>query len=210
MRNPWLDIPLPDYEGHMASPAIGQAALLAELFAEMLVTWSPESVAVLGCAGGNGFERVTPETTRRLVGIDLNPEYLEQARTRFAGRIAGLELYAGDLQTTDFGFSPVDLVYAALIFEYVDAAAALPRIRNMLCPDGLLVTVVQLAGEGIPEIGPSLYPSLASLASIMHLVLPKELRSVAARHGFRQIGERTAQAGDKRFQVQTFRRHGPG
>src|SRR5688500_18466072 len=26
MRNPWLDIPLRDYEGHMALPSIGQAA----------------------------------------------------------------------------------------------------------------------------------------------------------------------------------------
>jgi hypothetical protein len=209
-RNPWLDIPLVDYEGHMASPAIGQAPLLADIFAEALGAWSPESVAVLGCAGGNGFERIEPETTWRLVGIDLNPDYLEQARARFQGRVAGLELHAGDLQTTDFGFAPVDLVYAALVFEYVDAAATLPRIRNMLRPDGLLVTVVQLAGEGVPEIGPSPYPSLESLASIMHLVPPEALRSAADRHGFRQIGERTVQAGGKRFQVQTFRRHGPG
>jgi hypothetical protein len=209
-RNPWLDIPLADYEGHMASPAIGQAPLLADIFAEVLGAWSPESVAVLGCAGGNGFERIDPETTRRLVGIDLNPDYLEQARARFQGRIAGLELHAGDLQTADFGFAPVDLVFAALVFEYVDAAAALPRIRSMLRRDGLLVTIVQLAGRGIPEIGPSPYPGLASLASIMHLVPPETLRSAAARHGFRQIGERTVRAGGKRFQVQTFRRHGPG
>ncbi len=209
-RNPWLDIPLADYEGHMASPAIGQAPLLSDIFAEVLGAWSPESVAVLGCAGGNGFERIDPETTRRLVGVDLNPDYLEQARARFRGRIAGLELHAGDLQTTDFGFAPVDLVYAALVFEYVEAGTALSRIRNMLRRGGPLVTVVQLAGRGIPEIGPSPYPSLASLASVMHLVSPEELRSAATRHGFRQLGERTVQAGGKHFQVQTFRRHGPG
>jgi SAM-dependent methyltransferase len=161
-RNPWLDIPLTDYEGHMTSPAIGQARLLSDIFAEVLSAYSPESVAVLGCAGGNGFERIVPETTRRLVGIDLNPDYLEQARVRFQRRIPGLELHAGDLQTTDFTFAPVALVFAALVFEYVDAAEILPRIRRMLRRDSLLVTVVQLASDELPEISPSSYPSLES------------------------------------------------
>jgi hypothetical protein len=53
------------------------------------------------------------------------------------------------------------------------------------------------------------HPSLASLASIMRLVSPEELRSAAALQGFRQIGWQTARAGGKRFQVQTFRRDGP-
>jgi hypothetical protein len=28
MRKPWLDIPLSEYEGHMALPAVGQAEML--------------------------------------------------------------------------------------------------------------------------------------------------------------------------------------
>ena len=30
MSNPWLSIPLEDYEGHMSLPAVGQAQMLAE------------------------------------------------------------------------------------------------------------------------------------------------------------------------------------
>ncbi len=56
MRNSWLDIPLADYESHMALPYVAQAQLLSDLFAEALQELSPESVALLGCAGGNGFE----------------------------------------------------------------------------------------------------------------------------------------------------------
>ncbi len=56
MRDPWLDIPLADYEGHMALPYVAQAQLFSGLFAEALQEFSPESVALLGCAGGNGFE----------------------------------------------------------------------------------------------------------------------------------------------------------
>lgn len=32
MRNPWLDIPLADYEGHMSLPHVGQAVLLGDVF----------------------------------------------------------------------------------------------------------------------------------------------------------------------------------
>ncbi|RPI77037.1 MAG: hypothetical protein EHM45_10650 [Desulfobacteraceae bacterium] len=62
MKNPWLEIPLCDYEGHRALPQVAQARLLADVFARALGRYSPESVAVLGCAGGSGFERIDPET----------------------------------------------------------------------------------------------------------------------------------------------------
>ena len=58
MKNPWLDIPLADYEAHMALPSVGQAALLGDLFAATVEAHRPESVALIGCAGGNGFERI--------------------------------------------------------------------------------------------------------------------------------------------------------
>lgn len=56
MKNPWLAIPLADYEGHMALPAVGQARMLADLFESLLREFLPQSVAIIGCAGGNGFE----------------------------------------------------------------------------------------------------------------------------------------------------------
>ena len=38
MRNPWLDIPLADYEGHMASPEVAQAQMIGAALAELLQT----------------------------------------------------------------------------------------------------------------------------------------------------------------------------
>lgn len=34
MKNPWLDIPLDDYEGHMTLPQVAQAQMLAQLAAD--------------------------------------------------------------------------------------------------------------------------------------------------------------------------------
>lgn len=157
LENPWANIPLADYEAHMALPHVGQAQLLGDVFAAALQRCRPASVAVLGCAGGNGFERVDPAVTPRVVGIDLNAAFLDAARQRFRERIPQLELYVGDLQADAFDFAPVELVYAGLLFEYVDLDAALRRIRPMLAIGGTLVTVVQLPAAAIPEVTPSPY-----------------------------------------------------
>jgi hypothetical protein len=55
MRNPWLDIPLTDYEGHMSLPSVDQARFLADRFGELVERYTPKSIAIIGCAGGNGL-----------------------------------------------------------------------------------------------------------------------------------------------------------
>ena len=90
MKNPWLDIPLSDYEGHMALPEVAQAQLLADVFAAQLEINKPRSLAMLGCAGGNGFERIDPEVTRRVVGVDLNGRYLHEVCARFGTKFERL------------------------------------------------------------------------------------------------------------------------
>jgi len=37
---------------------------------------APSSVAMLGCAGGNGLERVDPGVTTRVVAVDIHLSYL--------------------------------------------------------------------------------------------------------------------------------------
>jgi len=66
MTNPWLGIPAADYEAHMALPEVGQARALAALFASALEEYAPESLAVPGCATGNGFEHIDASKTRRV------------------------------------------------------------------------------------------------------------------------------------------------
>lgn len=73
VSNPWLAVPLSDYEGHMNSQSVQQLGALRELFGRALAYTRPESVAVLGAAGGNGLEQMDPAITRRVCGIDVNP-----------------------------------------------------------------------------------------------------------------------------------------
>jgi hypothetical protein len=63
MSNPWLNIPLDDYEGHMSLPAVGQAQMIAEQLDH----------ALIGCAGGNGLERIAGRPIERVVARDAVP-----------------------------------------------------------------------------------------------------------------------------------------
>jgi SAM-dependent methyltransferase len=205
-RNPWLDIPLEDYEAHMALPAIGQSQLIADELDILVRTYAPSSVAILGCAGGNGFERLIDTGVSRVVGVDINPHYIEEARQRHDGRIPGLELFVEDIQTSARIFEPVDLIYAALVFEYVDVARTMSVLRRHCKPNGILAVLTQVPHETLPEVSPSAYTSLRLLEPGMHLLSYEELQRCATQTGFTPDDSRNILSpGGKQFTVETFR-----
>ena len=71
------------------------------------------------------FRSISWDGVERVVGIDINPAYVEAVRSRFRSRIPGLELYVADIQCALPELAPVDLLFAALIFEYVDVVAVM-------------------------------------------------------------------------------------
>jgi trans-aconitate methyltransferase len=192
MRNPWLDIPLAEYEAHMASPEVAQAQMIGGALAELLHIQQPRSLAVIGCAGGNGFECIDRRQTTRVVGVDINPAYLAEARRRFDGSVDELELHCADIGAgaVAVAFEPVDLIFAALIFEYVDARVVLPRLAARLSPGGVLAVLLQLPAPGMPEITQTSYTRLAALAPVMRLVDPEVIADAARAAGLAQSGTR--------------------
>jgi SAM-dependent methyltransferase len=205
MTNPWLQIPLSDYEAHMALPHVRQAQLLSDVFGCVLDRYAPRSAALLGSAGGNGLEQAVTRRIERVVAVDINPTYIAHLSARWGSRIAGLEAVVADIANDDLCFEPVDLVFTGLLLEYVDAAAALPNIRSVIRPGGTLVTVIQLPSVVTAPVTPSPFTSLAALSAIMHLVPPDRLRALAEVHGLMAIDERTIQTeSGKQFCVQSF------
>ena len=205
MKSPWLDIPLDDYESHMTLPHVGQAQLLSRLLSEAIESYRPSSLALLGCAGGNGLERVPSISVERVVGIDINPQYLQRTADRYRDRIPRLELFAGDLGVDRFAFEPVDLAFAGLIFEYLDTTKLLEQALSMLATGGRLVSVVQLP-SAIDDVTPSPYTTLQRISSALHVVSPKKMAALARETCFDIEAERVvAASGGKAFQVSAFR-----
>jgi SAM-dependent methyltransferase len=206
MQNPWLTIPLEDYEGHMAMPDVGQAEMLASEFAELLKIYATASVALIGCAGGNGFDDAAKAGVERVVGLDINPNYIADAEARFTDRMKGLELYCADIERDMPDIQPVHLVYGALVFEYVDIAKALANLRTICGPGAVLAALLQLPKEGAASVTPSPYVSLKRLSAIMRLVPPDDFRQVATLSGFIFVSEKIITLGSgKQFSLLVFK-----
>jgi SAM-dependent methyltransferase len=182
--NPWLEIPAGDYEGHMGSPQVGQLQMLSHLFKRVLAETQPESVAVLGCTTGNGFEHFDPAITHHILGADINPTYLQIARQRYGDLEEHLELMCADLHTDCFGGRQFDLVYAGLVFEHVDAAVVLAHIYKALKLQGRLAVVLQMPNTGLSAVSHTPYKSLEKLAPTMHLFEQGQFASLAGAAGF--------------------------
>lgn len=188
MDNPWLAIPLDDYEGHMASAGVEQSEALAELFECALRRTRPESVTILGVAGGNGLRRISPDVTTRVCGLDINPRYLEAVRRRYGG-LPGLELHCVDLSKEAVGLDPVRLVHAALIFEHAGLDGCLRNAVSMVAHGGSLSVVLQMPSAQAPGVGASPYPAVQALSGHFRLVEPAQLRAALEGYGFRQTRE---------------------
>lgn len=186
MSNPWLTVPLSEYEQHMSSVEVQQLGALSDLFAEVIGRCRPLSVAVLGIAGGNGLDHIDSSITARVVGLDLNPLYLEAVRDRYS-HLSGLELLCVDLSEQRVKFEPVQLVHAALVFEHAGVDCCLDNAMSMIVPGGNLSVVLQLPAESDQTVIGSQFSSIQNLESHFSLISPTWLCESLAGHGFRLI-----------------------
>lgn len=205
--NPWLEIPATDYEGHMEH--VGQLQLLNRLFHEALADIEAKAIAVLGCTTGNGFEHIDFSHTAKVVGIDINPDYLELARQRYSAYAGQIEWRCADLHTDNIGEQEFDLIHGSLIFEYVNLDVVLPKIHMALRPTGLLSVVLQLPTQTLPAVSATPYTSLEKLSPIMRLLTPREFRVLAIKHRFVEVKEQSITLpGGKTFFVARYRPEG--
>lgn len=203
--NPWLTIPLADYEGHMASPEVDQSMLLSELFRAALARHRPHSLAVLGCAGGNGFDQIDPTTTERVVAIDINPDYTSEVLTRYRSRLPGLQALTLDIHNDTLPAVSVDLVHAGLVLEYVDVPCVIPKIAAMVAAGGIFHAVLQLPSNSMPSVSTTRFSSLQRLIPSMRLVSPDALTALALEANLELQGREWVQSpAGKMFAVLTF------
>jgi len=188
VSNAWLSIPLEDYEGHMADAAVQQSTALSELFRRALDRFRPQSVAVLGVAGGNGLEHIDPTVTTRVIGVDINQSYLDSVQYRF-GALTGLELYCRDLNQGELDLPGVDLVHAAMIFEHAGLGRALDSAVSLVVRSGALSVVLQLPSTSEPGVAETSYSSMQKVKGRFALIDTAEFQGLLAQRGFRLIDQ---------------------
>ena len=191
----------------MDSPNVAQLSFLAKTFKEALENHNCNTIALLGCATGNGLEYIKNEATERVTAVDINPEYIEILRQRYSGSVSGLEILTDDLEKCRLEEQAYSLIFAGLVFEYLEPRALLQKIAEWLRMDGIMVTILQLPGKDLASVTETPYTSLKALNSIMSLIDPKQFKIIATDVGFIEIEEKeiTLKTG-KSFYIGTYQR----
>ncbi len=185
-KNPWLQIPAEDYERHMSASNVAQLQMLNKIFADVVNEYQPKSIAILGCTTGNGFEHLNNKNIERVVGVDINPDYISISKRRFETKLPQLELVCTDLNEFEFSNSSFDLIHAALVFEYVEVELLLAKISRWLRPNGILSVVLQLPNDTLAPVSETPYHSLKLLNTVMKLIEPEVFRKRAIKHKLKE------------------------
>lgn len=180
MNNPWHSMPPGEYDEHLSHPDVCQREYLDRVFAGVLAGYTPNSIALPGCATGGGLQHVDPRTTNRVTTVDLNSEFADVTRSRFAGRLPQLEVIEADLEVCELDAGSYELVHCALVLEYVDPDVVLSGIARWLARTGVLVVVLQLESPAVAAVTETGCNSLKLLEPLMHLHSPDEIRKRAA------------------------------
>ena len=191
MTNPWLQIPASDYEAHMDSPNVNQLSFLASTFCEAVENHDAGSIAILGCATGNGLQHVKDNITRRVTAVDIHPEYLDILRQRYENRISGLEIVEADLEQCTLERDAYSLVFAGLVFEYLNPEILLLEISHGLKLNGVLVSILQLSEKGLKNVSETPYTSLKVLESVIHLIAPEKFSYLAEKASLQELQTNT-------------------
>lgn len=182
-KNPWLQISSEDYAGHMSAPSVMQLQMLDEIFENVLNEFSPSSICILGCTAGNGFQHLIGREFDRVVGVDINPEYVGECRNWFVQDVQNMQLICADLNELELINPTFDLIHAALIFEYVDVDRLLSKISEWLRPEGILSVVLQMPSETSSTVSESPYQSVKMLTPFIKLVDAEEFKKKAETNG---------------------------
>jgi hypothetical protein len=119
VSNPWEEIALSDYENHMSLESVKQLQAMNSIMKKQFGDYPVRTAMVLGIAGGNGLEHVSPDKFEKVYGVDINEEYLKAVRERYKDLAGILECLHIDLISECGKLPHSELVIANLLIEYI-------------------------------------------------------------------------------------------
>ena len=182
MPHPWEEVQLAAYEGHMSLAGIEQLQTLNALMKQRLERYQPRSVMIWGVAGGNGLEHIDPQTTDRVVGVDVNQDYLDACKQRHAHLGDKLATVRADLTKPCLELGTAELLIADLFIEYIGIPAFVARVKE--CAPKTLCCVIQ-KNVSVAFVSASPYMQALSGIGALHRDIDEaELVSALAQIGY--------------------------
>ena len=131
MSNPWEDISLSDYENHMSLESVKQLQAMNFIMKKQFGDYPVRTATVLGIAGGNGLEHVSPDKFEKVYGVDINEEYLKTVKERYKDLAGILECLHIDLISECGKLPHSELVIANLLIEYIGYKAFQKAVKRI-------------------------------------------------------------------------------
>lgn len=119
MANPWEEINLSDYENHMGFNSVKQLQALNDMMKNQLDTYPVSTAIIFGIAGGNGLEHIDKRKYSKVYGIDINADYVNTVKHRYASLSDCLKCMRLNLITETKQLPKAELVIANLLIEYI-------------------------------------------------------------------------------------------
>ena len=119
MSNPWEEISLDDYEKHMGLDSVRQLQTMNTIMKKQFTAYPASTATVLGIAGGNGLEHISPDRYRKVYGVDINADYLRAVTQRYTELSGVLECLQIDLINEAEKLPQAQLLIANLLIEYI-------------------------------------------------------------------------------------------
>lgn len=184
--NPWTEIPIADYEQHMSHSSVGQLSLLNTLTKKYLLKIKPATCIFLGIAGGNGLEHIDNDISKKVIGIDINQEYLDVSFKRYNDSINFLQLLNLDITKNTTKICSADFIWAALVLEYTGIDKCLEFSRNNILPGGHFIATIQ-SNNNLHTVSPTGIESVKKAGQIFSAIDPGIMLAKAKEMGFTQI-----------------------
>ena len=131
MSNPWEEIALSDYENHMSLESVKQLQAMNSIMKNQFGDYPVRTATVLGIAGGNGLEHVSPDKFEKVYGVDINEEYLKAVKERYKDLAGILECLHIDLISECGKLPHSELVIANLLIEYIGYEAFQKAVKRI-------------------------------------------------------------------------------
>jgi SAM-dependent methyltransferase len=190
--NPWKQIPIADYEQHMSHSSVGQLSLLNSLTKKYLAKYKPATCLFMGIAGGNGLEHIDNDITKNVIGIDINPEYLDVAFKRYHDRIDSLQLLELDITKDTNRICTADFIWAALVLEYAGIDKCMEFSVNDILHGGHFIVTIQ-SNNNLPSVSSTGVESVKKAGLIFNAVDPDVMLAKAKELGYRPADEEVNQ-----------------
>ena len=99
-----------------------------------------------GCGAGLSFDHLLGLGVEQLIGIDIAPEMVHEARQRIAELAASdrIRAYLMDAHSLEFADNSFDLIIGVSILHHLDLEAACLELRRVLSPNGTAVFIEPL------------------------------------------------------------------